>query len=104
MEQEKIQPELEPAGEAIRFRAILLGLVFAVIICAVTPFNNAYRQATPLAGGHFPLAPFFILFWLTLAVMVIGKLTRGHQWFTGKELLISWIMMVLTGHPPCPTP
>lgn len=95
MEQENIQPELEPTGESIRFRAILLGLAFAVIICAITPFNNAYRQATPLAGGHFPLAPFFILFWLTLIVLVLGKLTKGRQWLTGKELLISWILMVL---------
>ena len=46
-------------GSRIRLRGILLGLVLALVICAVTPFNNLYRQSTPLGGGHFPLAPFF---------------------------------------------
>ncbi len=59
----------------IRFRAVLLGLFFTILICAATPFNNAYRQATPLGGGHFPLAPFFIFVWLTLFMAFWGKLT-----------------------------
>ena len=41
-------------GDVIRPRAFFLGLVLAVAICAISPFNNAYRQATPLGGGHFP--------------------------------------------------
>ena len=52
----------------IRLRAILLGIVLAVAICAITPYNNAYLQGTPLGGGHFPLAPFFVLVWLTIFV------------------------------------
>ena len=51
--------------QGVRLRAIILGLLLAAAICAITPFNNAYRQGTPLGGGHFPLAPFFILIWLT---------------------------------------
>ena len=108
----------------IRFRAVLLGLFFTILICAATPFNNAYRQATPLGGGHFPLAPFFIFIWLTLFMALWGKLTswvkvrfskpRFHSsdashtshpaWpdsktrpglFTGKELLLAWVEMVI---------
>ena len=48
----------EKPGQKIRLRAIVLGSLFALAICLITPFNNAYRQATPLGGGHFPLAPF----------------------------------------------
>ncbi len=39
------------AGDKIRLRALLLGSVLAIAICLITPFNNAYRQGTPLGGG-----------------------------------------------------
>jgi hypothetical protein len=76
-------------------RAIVLGILLAVLICAVTPFNNTYRQATPLGGGHFPLAPFFILVWLTLFIAVGRKVLRQRVLLTGTELLVTWILMVL---------
>ena len=64
-----------PAGASnrIRLRAVVLGLILALGICVVTPFNNIYRQGTLLGGGHFPLAPFFILIWLTLLVAGISR-------------------------------
>ncbi|MDZ7598100.1 MAG: DUF6785 family protein [Desulfobacterales bacterium] len=91
-EQARPQPA---AGAAIRPRAILIGLLLATAICALTPFNNVYRQATPLGGSHFPLAPFFILFWLTLLVAAAGRLAGRRVWLSGRELLIVWILMVL---------
>ena len=42
----------------IRLRAWMAGVIFALFICAITPFNNAFKNGTPLAGGHFPLTPF----------------------------------------------
>ena len=41
----------EDPGQKIRLRAIILGSIFALLTCLITPFNNAYRQATPLGGG-----------------------------------------------------
>jgi len=82
-------------GSRIRWRGILLGLGLALVICAVTPFNNLYRQSTPLGGGHFPLAPFFIMMVLTFLVALTGKLLRGRAWLTGRELLVAWVLMVL---------
>ncbi|MFC1820076.1 DUF6785 family protein, partial [Thermodesulfobacteriota bacterium] len=86
---------LERKGVHIRLRAVSLGLILALIICIITPFNNIYRQSTPLGGGHFPLAPFFILIWLTLLTVLIGKMRGGSVWLTGKELLVAWALMVL---------
>ena len=63
----------------IRLRAIVVGLAFAVAICALTPFNNAHRHGTPLGGGHFPLAPFFILTWLTVGVAVLRKAVQESR-------------------------
>jgi hypothetical protein len=83
------------SGNGIRLRAIVIGMVIALAICIVTPFNNAHRQATPLGGGHFPLAPFFVLVWLTLIVAFLRKLFHKYNFMTGKELLVAWILMVL---------
>ncbi|MFY9943971.1 MAG: DUF6785 family protein, partial [Desulfobacterales bacterium] len=89
-------PRPQPAvSSGIRPRAILIGVLLATAICALTPFNNVYRQATPLGGGHFPLAPFFILFWLTLLVAAAGRLAGRRVWLSGRELLVVWILMVL---------
>lgn len=90
------QPEKKVDRSVIRTRAVLLGLALSILICAVTPFNNSYRHGTPLGGGHFPLAPFFILIWLTLFVGAAGRILKKRDWLTGKELLTVWILMVLS--------
>lgn len=82
-------------GRPVRLRAVFLGVVLALAICAVTPFNNVYRQATPLGGGHFPLAPFFIFVWMALFVALARKLFKGRNFFSGRELLVTWCMMFL---------
>jgi hypothetical protein len=85
----------QESGQKIRLRAIVLGSVFALVICLITPFNNAYRQATPLGGGHFPLAPFYILVWLMILTAIARMLFRSRKIISGKELLVSWALMVL---------
>jgi len=85
----------EDPGQGIRLRAAVLGVVLAIVICAITPFNNVYRQATPLGGGHFPLAPFYVLVWLTVLLALLRKLFKGSDFFTGRELLFTWILMVI---------
>ncbi len=84
----------QPASR-IRFRAPLLGLIFAILICVLTPYNNIYLQATPLGGGHFPLAPFFIFLILTILSVSIGKIPKLSSPFTGAELLIIWIQAII---------
>ena len=84
-----------PPAQTVRLRAILMGLLLSVVICALTPFNNAYLQGTPLGGGHFPLAPFFVLIWLTILMGVLRKIFKARLPLTGRELLVSWILMVL---------
>jgi len=89
------KPMSPTTSSSLRPRAILLGLLLAVGICVLTPFNNAFRQATPLGGGHFPLAPFFVFFWLVLIMAGSGRLMKRPPWLNGKELLFVWILMVL---------
>ena len=91
----KPKAEATAPGSRIRMRAVLLGSGLALAICLITPFNNAYRQGTPLGGGHFPLAPFYFFMWLMIFTVVIRSLFKGRNLLTGKELLVSWSLMVL---------
>ena len=81
------------SGSKIRLRALLIGSSLALAICLITPFNNAYRQGTPLGGGHFPLAPFYFFMWLMIFTAVIRALFKGRNLLTGKELLVSWSLI-----------
>ncbi|MEN8199166.1 MAG: DUF6785 family protein [Thermodesulfobacteriota bacterium] len=88
--------ESDNRAPAIRLRAIVTGLFLAVGICLLTPFNNVYQQATPLGGGHFPLAPFFIFLLLSILTASSSRIFRpSSPLFTGSELLIVWIEMVI---------
>ena len=84
-----------PASAPIRLRAPLLGLLLAVAICLLTPYNNIFLRATPLGGGHFPLAPFFIFLLLAVCVSLIARFFRSRLLLTGPELLVLWIEMVI---------
>jgi len=82
-------------GHCIRLRAVLLGLVPAALICGLTPINNIYNQATPLGGGHFPLAPFYILLLTTMLAGLLAKILPKARLITGQEMLVVWLQMVL---------
>jgi hypothetical protein len=84
-----------PTSRPIRPRAALLGIFLAVAICLVTPYNNIYLGATPLGGGHFPLAPFFIFLLLAICITLVARIFRSSLLLTGPELLVIWIEMVI---------
>lgn len=84
-----------PTHRTIRLRAVVTGIIMAVAICLITPVNNIYLRATPLGGGHFPLAPFVIFLVLGVGVSLVAKIFRSSLLFTGPELLIIWIQMVI---------
>ncbi|MBU0945030.1 MAG: hypothetical protein KJ804_15245 [Proteobacteria bacterium] len=89
-------PEHQQTGSLIRPRAIVSGIFLAIAICLLTPFNNIYQQATPLGGGHFPLAPFFIFLLLTILTAISARLFRSASpLLSGGELLIIWVEMVI---------
>lgn len=82
-------------GRHIRLRAPFIGLFLAIAICLLTPYNNIFLRATPLGGGHFPLAPFFIFLLLTIFITLISRIFKSSLLLTGPELLIIWIEMVI---------
>ncbi len=84
-----------PTAPPIRLRAPIFGLLLAVVICLLTPYNNIFLRATPLGGGHFPLAPFFVFLILAVCTSLIARIFRSRLLLTGPELLIIWIEMVI---------
>jgi len=88
-------PETNKKLISIRPRAYIIAISLAVLICALTPFNNVYRNATPLGGGYFPLAPFYLLFWLTVITALARKLFKIKTLLSGTELLFTWGLMIL---------
>jgi hypothetical protein len=90
-----MESSTSPEYRSIRFRAPLIGLLLAVGICLLTPYNNIYLRATPLGGGHFPLAPFVIFLLLAILISLISRLFRSSLLLTGPELLVIWIEMVI---------
>ncbi|MEJ2137235.1 MAG: hypothetical protein P8X86_18560 [Desulfofustis sp.] len=87
--------ETELLTPQIRLRSIIVGLVFATSICLLTPVNNVYHRSTPLGGGHFPLAPFFVYFVLAIFVLLLGRIIGRRPLLSGSELLVIWIQMVI---------
>lgn len=86
---------ITPNAPVIRLRAPLLGILLAIGICLLTPYNNIYLQATPLGGGHFPLAPFFIFLLFAGLLAILSRMFKRFRLLTGLELLVVWIEMVI---------
>ena len=63
-------------------RAILIGLVCATLECLLAPYNDYVIRNIFLAGGHFPVAPFFVLTILVLGINVILKQLHPTSAFT----------------------
>jgi hypothetical protein len=87
--------EKRERGTIVRPRAFIIGFILAILICALTPFNNVYRNATPLGGGYFPLAPFYLLFWLAVITALSKKFFNIKALLTGTELIFTWGLMLL---------
>ena len=82
----------------LRWPALLAGLILATLCSAFTPYNNIKLQNSPLAGGHFPLAAFILLFSLILfANPLLGRIRKTLR-LRSEELLLIWSMVaVATG-------
>ena len=79
----------------IRPRALVSGLIVGVVLCAITPFANSYLKTTPLAGGHFPLAAFFVFIASAVILALVARISRRKPLLNGLELLTAWALMVV---------
>ncbi|MGO9691020.1 MAG: DUF6785 family protein [Syntrophobacteraceae bacterium] len=86
-----------PDTSRIRLPAVFTGLLFSIIGCALTPYNNINLQNSPLSGGHFPLLSFAILLFLLAAVNPALSLINKKWRLYSREVLLIWAMTALSG-------
>ena len=69
----------------ISSRAILIGLICAALECLIAPYNDYVIRNVFLAGGHFPVGPFFVF------AILMGL------FFWLLDLFLLWFTRLLTG-------
>ena len=62
--------------------------------CLVAPYNDFVIGNVFLAGGHFPVGPFFVLTVLVLVVNVILKSISPKLALSPQELVTIWCIMI----------
>jgi hypothetical protein len=82
-------------------RAVILGLVCAVLFSAVMPYNDYFIAATYLSGNFFPIDAFALI--LVLVLVVNPLLITFHKRrliFSPGEIITVWaLVMVVAGIP-----
>lgn len=79
----------------LRLPNLVLAIILGMLMCAAGPFNTAWLGGTALGGGHFPLAPFFISFFLFIVIATIAMTTKKAPLINGTEQLVIWLFMVI---------
>ena len=79
---------------SVSFRAVFIGLFCATIECLLAPYNDYVIRNIFLAGGHFPVGPFFILIIFVLGINVILKHINPKSAFSPGELITIWCIML----------
>jgi hypothetical protein len=88
------------SSSGVTGRAILVGLTGAVLLCAITPYNDYKIGATFLAGNQFPVGAIFVLLLLAAPVNALLRAIAPRRAFTRSEMLTIWtLMLVASGLP-----
>ncbi len=93
-------PGAAGAPRAVTFRAVAIGILCAVTLCALTPYNDFKVAATFIAGTQFPIGAICILFFLVAVVNVGLRKFAPRRAFSSGELLTIWsLILVASGLP-----
>ncbi len=84
----------------VSFRAVMIGLCCAVAECLIAPYNDYVIRGIFLAGGHFPVAPFFVLTILSLIVNTILRRINPKFALSSQELITVWCIMIAAAGIP----
>ena len=82
------------------WRAISIGLICAAGECLIAPYNDYVIRSVFLAGGHFPVGPFFVL---TVLVLIGNRLLTAVSpklALSAAELVTIWCIMAAAAGIP----
>ena len=100
VDQSKSESEKQRTHTGISSRAVAIGLACAALECLVAPYNDYVIRSVFLAGGHFPVAPFFVLTILTLVVNTILRGINPKLSLSPRELITIWCIMAAASGIP----
>ena len=86
-------------NNGITWRSLLVGLVLAAGLCALTPYNDYVAGNTYIAGNHFPVGAVAVLLLLSLLNLTLYRLRR-RRLFTTRELAVIYIIIMVTSGIP----
>jgi len=84
----------------VSFRALTIGISFAILECLIAPYNDYIIRGVFLAGGHFPVGPFFVLTILILIINVILRRINPKSGLSPQELITIWCIMIAAAGIP----
>jgi hypothetical protein len=84
---------------AITWRSVLIGLVLASALCAITPYNDYVVGNTYIAGNHFPVGAVAVLLLLSLLNFLLYR-TRGSAFLSPGETAIVYVIIMITSGIP----
>ena len=85
---------------SVSFRAVAIGLACAGLECLIAPYSDYVIRNVFLAGGHFPVGPFFVL---TVLVLLVNTILRGINpkfALSTQELVTVWCIMIAAAGIP----
>ena len=71
----------------ITARSVIIGLLLACALCAITPYNDYVIVNTYIAGNHFPVGAVAVLLLLGL-LNVIALKRRGRALLRTREVAV----------------
>lgn len=81
-------------------RSVVIGLGSALALGAATPTNDLALGNTFIAGNHFPLGAFIVLFVLAVPVNLLLRRTGRPAPLRAGELITIWSMIVVSSGIP----
>ena len=83
----------------ITARSVIIGLLLACALCAITPYNDYVIVNTYIAGNHFPVGAVAVLLLLGL-LNVIALKRRGRALLRTREVAVIYIIIMVTSGIP----
>jgi len=90
-----------PSKVSVTPRAFVLGLSLALLLCAVTPYNDQYIAATYIAGNFFPIGAFGAVLMIVLIINpLIIRIFGASKSFAAGEIFTIWSMITVASGLP----
>ena len=90
----------EASGQIITWRAVLVGLAFAILINAWVAYSSYIVNASIMSLAHLPVAAFFPFVVMVLGVNVVLKAVRPAAVFGPTELMVIFFMALTASTVP----